>query len=77
MTDKTPPRRYDPSNFSAHDQNRNLVSLDKLTHEELLQVACEAIQTLEVIDAQSHAIAQLIDSWRRGENPALEVDFDS
>jgi hypothetical protein len=72
-----PAKRYDPTNFLAYDQHGNEVSLDKLTHDELLQAACEAIQMLELIDCQSHSIAQLIEGWRKGNNPAIEVEMDN
>ena len=77
MPRTVPAKVYDPTNFSGFDQHGNVVTLDKLTHEELLQAACEAIQTLEVIDCQSHSIAQLIEGWRKGDNPAIEVDMDN
>ncbi len=77
MSRTFPIKQYEPSNYSAHNGQGKVVSLDQLTHDELLQVACEAIQTLEVIDCQSHSIAQLIEGWRNGDNPAMEIDMDN
>lgn len=56
---------YDPEQFQTQIKGRG-IPLTELSHDDLLQVACEGMQALERIEGLQRDIAGAVEQWRNG-----------
>jgi hypothetical protein len=67
--------RYDPKEYNQVDQFGQLYSLDQLSREDLMQLACYGIDAMERMDVLIDKQLQLADSWRKDmQLPVESVD---
>lgn len=67
--------RYNPKEYTQVDQFGQSYSLDQLSREDLMQLACYGIDAMERMDVLIDKQLQLADSWRKNlELPIESVD---
>lgn len=64
-------KRFDPDRFQT-DIKGKIIRLSDLSHEDLLQVACEGMQAMEYINNLQRDMSGVIKAWRKGDTAPAE-----
>jgi len=67
MTQNLLPKQFVSAQYQYADKNGKTYKIHELSHEDLVQVACELIEVIEDLDTQANAMTQMISRWRNGE----------
>ena len=71
-------KKYDPTRYQFM-LNGEVVEVHKASYDELVQAVCAHIEFLELIDAQTAGLRQMVDGWRDGHTPeefGAEPNYD-